>query len=115
MADSPIGDLNVVLVKGTIAAPPEHRRLESGSHLLRYLVTTRSNAPRRRVDVLPVVLWNPDATLVADPGSAGTPLWVVGSAQRRYPADADGRRSEIELVAHHVQFDIEPPAVSELD
>ena len=52
-------DLNLVVLAGRLAAPPELRAFESGATLIRYLVTVRSEEPRRRVDVVPVTLWNP--------------------------------------------------------
>lgn len=95
-------DLNLVVVSGRLAAPPEIRQFESGARLARYLVTVRSEEPARRVDVLPVTLWDPADDLVdADP-SPGTRLWVAGSVQRRFWSGSDGRRSRIELVADQV-------------
>lgn len=95
-------DLNLVVVSGRLAAPPEVRQFESGSRLARYLVTVRSEEPRRRVDVLPVTIWNPDDELVdADP-APGTRVWAAGSVQRRFWSGAEGRRSRLELVADQV-------------
>ena len=48
-------DLNLAVIAGTLAAPPEIRTFDSGSRLARYLVTIRSTEPRKRVDVVPVV------------------------------------------------------------
>ncbi|OFW66777.1 MAG: hypothetical protein A2Z12_09265 [Actinobacteria bacterium RBG_16_68_21] len=102
-------DLNLVVVSGRLAAPPELRQFESGSRLARYLVTVRTEEPHRRVDVLPVTLWDPPAELVdADP-VPGTRVWVAGSVQRRFWSGTEGRRSQIELVADQVCLrDAEP-------
>jgi single-strand DNA-binding protein len=95
-------DLNLVVISGRVAAPAEIRQFESGSRLARYLVTVRTDEPQRRVDVLPVTLWNPPDELVdADP-APGTRVWVAGSIQRRFWSGTDGRRSRIELVADQV-------------
>lgn len=96
-------DMNLVLLSGRIAAPPELREFESGSRLLRVLVTVRSDAPRRRVDVLPVTLWDPpaDHELIDAPVDKG--VWVVGSLQRRFWSGEEGRRSRLELVAFHIE------------
>lgn len=95
-------DLNLVVVSGRLAAPPEVRQFESGSRLARYLVTVRTEEPRRRVDVLPVTLWDPPDELVdADP-LPGTRVWVAGAIQRRFWSGSEGRRSGIELVADQV-------------
>jgi single-stranded DNA-binding protein len=95
-------DLNLVVVSGRLAAPPELRQFESGARLARYLVTVRLEEPTRRVDVLPVTLWDPDAELLdADP-APGARVWAVGSLQRRFWSATEGRRSRLELVADQV-------------
>ncbi len=93
-------DMNLVVVAGKLAAPPELREFESGSRLLRSLVTVRSQAPRRRVDVLPVTLWDPPSDHELIDAPVGKGVWVVGSIQRRFWSGEDGRRSRLELVAH---------------
>jgi len=106
-------DLNLVVIAGRLAAAPEVRVFEGGSTLIRYLVTTRSEEPRKRIDVVPIVLWDADesATLF----ERGDRIWVAGSIQRRFWSDDQSRRSRIEVVAHHVQdtidgFDAPPDA-----
>lgn len=95
-------DLNLVVLAGRLAAPPEIRQFESGARLSRYLVTVRSDVPARRVDVIPVTLWDPPDSLVdAEPGP-GHRLWVAGTIQRRFWAGTEGRRSRLELVADQV-------------
>lgn len=95
-------DLNLVVVSGRLAAPPEVRQFESGARLARYLVTVRSEEPTRRVDVLPVTMWDPsDALLDAQP-APGARVWVVGSVQRRFWSGEEGRRSRLELIADQV-------------
>lgn len=96
-------DLNLVVLAGRIAAVPEIRTFESESRLLRLLVTVRSSEPRRRIDVVPVVLWAPRDDVV-DGAMAGRPVWVAGSVQRRFWSGDDGRRSRLEIVAHEVSF-----------
>jgi len=96
-------DVNLVVIAGRIAAPPELRESASGTRLLRYLVTTKADAPRRRVDVVPVVTWDPPDELVAAPGVAGMGVWISGSVQRRF-WDADGgRKSRLEIIAHEIE------------
>ena len=95
-------DLNLVVLAGRLAAPPEIRQFESGSRLARYLITVRSEEPVSRVDVVPVTLWDPpDDLLDADP-APGSRLWVCGSVQRRFWSAEEGRRSRIEIVAQQV-------------
>lgn len=95
-------DLNLVVVSGRLAAPPELRQFESGARLARYLVTVRSDEPSRRVDVLPVTLWDPDEELLdADP-APGRRVFAVGSVQRRFWSATEGRRSQLELIADQV-------------
>ena len=95
-------DLNMLVLNGRLAAAPDHRILESGSRMARLLVAVRSEEPHSRLDVLPVVWWEPDDEFVAAPPEVGNRIWVTGSVQRRYWESADGRRSKIEVVAIHV-------------
>jgi single-strand DNA-binding protein len=94
-------DLNLMVLAGRLAAPPELRQFESGSWLIRYLVTVRTEDPRR-VDVLPVTLWGPADDLIDAEPAPGRRVWVAGAVQRRFWNGSDGRRSRLELVANQV-------------
>jgi single-stranded DNA-binding protein len=94
-------DLNIVVISGRLAAKPEVRILEGGSTLVRYLIAARSETPRRRIDVLPVVQWDaPEEVADLDRGDG---LWIAGAVQRRFWSDDQNRRGRVEIVAHHVQ------------
>lgn len=94
-------DLNLTVIAGTLAAPPEVRTFESGTSMARLLVVVRTTEPTKRTDVLPVVVWSPDDDLLDL--DRGDRVWCVGAAQRRFWSAPEGRRSRIELVAHHVE------------
>ncbi len=96
-------DFNLVVLAGRLATDPEHRAFESGASLVRLLVTVRTDEPRRRVDVVPVTLWDPPAELIGDDLAAGDRVWVTGGVERRFWEAPDGRRSRLEIVARHVQ------------
>ena len=104
-------DLNVAVLCGTIAAPPEYREFASGARSLRYLVTTRAEQPRRRIDVLPVTYWDPPPSLVDSPGVVGQTVWMAVSIERRFWDAGDGRRSRIELVGRYVE--VRDPAMAQ--
>jgi len=93
-------DLNLVVLFGRLAAVPELRVFESGVRLLRFLVTVRSDAPRSRVDVVPVTLWDPPDHLESLP--SGSRVWISGAVQRRFWDGNEGRRSRLEVVASQV-------------
>ncbi len=95
-------DMNMIVVCGRLAAPPELREFESGSRLMRMLVTVRSETPRRRVDVLPVTLWDPPADLTEQDLHPGIGIWATGSIQRRFWESAEGRISRLEIVATQI-------------
>jgi single-stranded DNA-binding protein len=96
-------DLNLAVIAGSLSAPPEIRTFDSGARLARYLITVRSTEPRSRVDVLPVVDWDPDDEDAISTLDRGDRIWTVCSVQRRFWSAAEGRRSKIEIVAHHVE------------
>lgn len=101
-----LDDLNLTVICGRLAAPPELRQFESGTQLFRLLITVRQNEPTRRIDVLPAVIWEPDQATAESLrwATAGTRVWVTGSLQRRFWSAEEGRRSRIELVASAVQI-----------
>jgi single-stranded DNA-binding protein len=96
-------DLNVIVIAGRLAADPEFTTFASGARLLRLLVTVRSQEPRRRIDVIPVVMWDPTDDIPMDELIRGARVWVAGSVQRRFWSAEAGRTSRVEIVAHDVQ------------
>ena len=106
-------ELNLAVLAGRLAAPPEVRTFDSGSRLIRYLVTVRRDSPPRRVDVLPITRWDPDEDTVADLPAAGARVWVAGTLQRRFWPPAEGGRSRLEIIAYHVDFRPETDATAE--
>lgn len=102
-------DMNQVVLCGRLASAPEHRVFESGTGMVRLLVTVRVEEPRRRVDVVLVTMWDPAPELVeAEPGRR---VRVSGSVQRRFWEGPQGHRSRLEVVAETV--DLGPGEVAE--
>lgn len=95
-------DLNLIVLCGRLSVDPEFRVFDSGARLIRYLITVRAEAPHKRVDVVPVTLWDPPDDLVDEPGVKGERVWVCGAVQRRFWESPDGRRSRVEVVAEQV-------------
>ena len=95
-------DLNLIVLCGRLAVPGELRQFESGTRLLRLLISVRTESPARRVDVVPVTLWDPDEDLVEQVSESGVRVWTVGAVQRRFWESPDGRRSRLEVVASQV-------------
>lgn len=95
-------DLNLVVLCGKVCAEPEIRRFESGSTLMSLLVTVRVDEPRRRIDVLPVSVWDPQEVMEGWIPEVGDRIWVTGSAQRKFWDGEGGRRTRLEIVACHV-------------
>ncbi|MDH3606197.1 MAG: single-stranded DNA-binding protein [Acidimicrobiia bacterium] len=106
-------DLNLVVLAGTLAAAPDLREFDSGARLLRMLVTVRSDEPRRRVDVIPVTLWDPPTVLTQETLERGRRVVVCGAAQRRFWEAKEGRRNRVEIVAENVT--VRPEAEAEDD
>ncbi len=95
-------DLNLVVLNGVFAADPEHRVSDSGTSLLRCLITVRSDNPRR-VDVIPVVYWEPNPAMLQSISGRGQRVWMAGTVQRRFWAEPDGRKSRLEIVARTLE------------
>lgn len=97
-------NMNLVILCGRLTAPAELREYESGSRLLRSLITVRTDEPRRRVDVVPVTLWDPAPGHGLLTAAVGDTVWVSGTVQRRFWSTAEGRKSQLEIVARDVQL-----------
>ena len=95
-------DLNLVVMAGRLAADPEFKTFASGAELVKLLVTVRSTEPRRRIDVIPVTLWEPSADSDVRDLVRGDGVWLAGSVQRRFWAAEAGRTSRVEVVAHEI-------------
>lgn len=89
-------DLNLVVLAGAIAAKPEIQEFDSGTSLAKMLLAVRTEQPRRRIDVIPLVWWNPGLETM-DTITTGTTVMVTGSIQRRFWSEA-ASRSRIEVV-----------------
>jgi single-stranded DNA-binding protein len=115
MRGESVMDLNLIVLCGRLAVEPELKEFDSGSCLVRLLVTVRSDEPKRRVDVVPVTLWDPPQDLLEDMPGKGRRIWVCGSVQRRFWESPEGRRSRLEVVAEQVHLkdveDLEPVAI----
>ena len=105
-------DLNLVVLAGRIASPPDLRVFDSGTRLLRYLVTVKADEPQRRIDVVPVTLWDPPQELVDSDSTPGQRVWVAGTVQRRFWSAPEGRHSRLEVVADQVCSSETSPAAA---
>jgi single-stranded DNA-binding protein len=95
-------DVNVVVLMGRLSAPPEV--LRSDNTVVRLLIASRADAPTKRLDLLPVVWWNPTSDELGRIPPVGSQVFVTGSVQRRYWEGPQGRRSRLELIADRVAF-----------
>ena len=95
-------DINLAVLCGRLATAPEVRVYDTGSRCMRFLVTVAADRPRRRIDVVPVTLWDPPAHLVDDPPDQNVRVWVTGVVQRRASDGPEGRRNRIEVIADQV-------------
>lgn len=97
-------DLNLVVLCGRLAAPPEHRTFDSGMSQVRILVAVTSDTPHRRLDLIRVTCWDPNDDLVNGSLASGMRVWISGRLQRRLRHEAEGSegRSGLEVVATSV-------------
>lgn len=94
---------NDVAISGHLAASPELKTFDSGSRMIRFLVTIQQEHPRR-VDVIPVSIWDPTNEMWENPGEKGDQFHCTGTAQRRFWESPDGRRSRVEIVADTIDM-----------
>lgn len=96
-------DHNTVVLSGRLAATPEIREFENSSRMMRLIVVSKQAEPPHRKDTVPVTVWQDvegyDAVARLERGAR---VWVAARIQRRFWAEANGRRSGIEVVAQHV-------------
>jgi len=95
-------DMNLTILAGRLAATPEITHFASGASLARLLITVRSTEPRRRIDVIPVVQWEPDIDQI-EGYERGDGLWIAGAVQRRFWSAEAGRTSRLEVVGHDIE------------
>ena len=105
-------DLNLVLIKGRPVVDPEIVTFSDGVSFMRVMMGVRVDYPSQRLDVLPVIWWQPSNATIADPPRKGLPLWVIGALQRRFLDVSGPPRSDVEIVAQYVVADPEEPALS---
>lgn len=95
-------DINLAVLCGRLATAPEVRVYDSGSRSVHLLVTVATERPQRRIDVVPVILWDPPAELVDHPPGQNARVWVTGLVQRRASDGPEGRLNRIAVVADQV-------------
>lgn len=97
-------DLNLVVLCGRVATEPELRVFESGASLARILLTVRTERPRERIDLIPVIVWDPPDHLTDGSVASGDRIWVSGMLRRRFWTDSDPerKRSRVEVIAQQV-------------
>lgn len=95
-------DENRVLLCGRIASPPDLHTFNSGTRKLRLIVTTRAEEPRKRIDVIPVNIWDPEDELLGDELAVGARVLIHGAIQRSFWDGPEGRMSRLEVVGLHV-------------
>ncbi|NND03751.1 MAG: hypothetical protein HKN91_13290 [Acidimicrobiia bacterium] len=95
-------DYNVTVIGGRLATSPEAITDAAHPTAARLLVEVKSDYPRVRHDLVPVVDPNYDPTT---PFNAGELVWVVGSLQRRFSARTGQGR--LEIVASYVSAQVD--------
>lgn len=97
-------NINMAVLAGRLATEPELKTFDSGKRMMRLLITVRSTLSSPRLDVIPVVWWDPDEDFGNGKSLKGRSVWIVGSIQRRFWAEATtvARQSRIEVIAADV-------------
>jgi single-strand DNA-binding protein len=97
-------DRNLVVLSGRLSAPLEILDRDGGEQVGRLLMAVRSEAPTTRLDLVPVIWWNPADPQFDRMGPVGSRVEITGAVQRRFWEGPGGRRSRLEVVAREVAF-----------
>jgi single-strand DNA-binding protein len=97
-------DRNLVVLSGRLSAPLEILDRGGGQRVGRLLMAVRSEAPTTRLDLVPVIWWNPADPQLDRVGPVGSRVEIAGAVQRRFWEGPGGRRSRLEVVAREVAF-----------
>jgi single-strand DNA-binding protein len=89
--------MNIVILRGVLARPPEERELPSGDRIVTYEVAVPS--PLGRTETVPVV-WTPPAG--RGWWDAGEAVLVTGRVRRRFFRAGGATQSRTEVVADRV-------------
>lgn len=89
--------MNVVVLRGHLSRPPEHRTLPSGDSLVAYEVTVQR--PGERAESVPVVCIGAASGADLEPD---TEVLVVGRVRRRFFRAGGSTQSRTEVVAEGV-------------
>lgn len=96
---TPLDPLNLAVLRGVVAADPDHRDLPSGEHVVQFdLITCAPDSSRVTV---PVSWSNPAASILRRVG-AGTDIVVTGWVRRRFFRVNGQTQSRTEVVARRV-------------
>lgn len=90
--------MNLVILRGRLSRPPEHRVLPSGDHLVSYEVTVAR--PGQRAETVPVA-WM-EAPVSAVELGVDEEVVVVGRVRRRFFARGGVTQSRTEVAAERV-------------
>ncbi len=90
-------DYNVTVIGGRLVARPELIADPAHPESARLLVEVKSQFPRKRHDLVPVIQLEYDVT---EPLDTGELVWVVGTLQRRFNSKTGHGR--LEVVASYV-------------
>lgn len=97
----PPSGTNVVVLRGVLSREPEVRALPSGSTLVAYELTVRSDGPdAARAESVPVCWFDPPAAATGFAG--GADVVVVGRVRRRFFRAGGATASRTEVVADRV-------------
>jgi single-strand DNA-binding protein len=89
--------MNVVVLRGRLSRPPEHRELPSGDSLVAYEVTVEREG--EKAESVPVVCFGESAASDLEPD---TEVVVVGRVRRRFFRAGGSTQSRTEVVADGV-------------
>jgi single-strand DNA-binding protein len=103
--------LNSIIIEGNLVKAPELRKTEKGTAFCQFSVAVnrwfkqQNDELVKEVSFFDVTAWGKQGELVAEKGSKGQGLCVVGRLKQDRWIDTNGKQcSKIVIIAEHIEF-----------
>ena len=97
--------INIAVLQGRLTADPEVRTTNSGKEVVSFTLAVDKKFSNDKVDFIPVVAWDKNATFISRYFRKGSQIAIEGSITSRTYEDKNGKKqTKIEVEASHASF-----------